>query len=121
MGALQIDIVVDTICFKFSVIANQAAAWCGNPLVERNQETITTKNRDESNYFGKLSVQSPSNRGIATPACALARNDSISLQTTIYSSNSAKLGEVSSSSTAFWAKVKRSLPRSSRTFTLGFW
>ena len=30
---------------KLSVIANQSADWCGNPPVERNQVTITTKNR----------------------------------------------------------------------------
>ena len=30
---------------KLSVIANQSADWCGNPPVEWNQVTITTKNR----------------------------------------------------------------------------
>ena len=30
---------------KNAVIANQSADWCGNPPVERNQVTITTKNR----------------------------------------------------------------------------
>ena len=30
---------------KLPVIANQSADWCGNPPVERNQVTITTKNR----------------------------------------------------------------------------
>ena len=54
------------VCRVYTVIANQFADWCGNPPVERNQVTIITKNRDESNYFGKLSVHSPSNRGIAT-------------------------------------------------------
>ena len=33
---------------KLSVIANQSADWCGNPPVERNQVTITTKNSGES-------------------------------------------------------------------------
>ncbi|MGN1015705.1 MAG: hypothetical protein ACI4PL_01795, partial [Faecousia sp.] len=48
---------------------------CGNPPVERNQETITTKNRSDSHSSGHFSVHFPSNRGIATPACALVRND----------------------------------------------
>ena len=30
---------------KLSVIANQSADWCGNPPVERNQVTISAKNR----------------------------------------------------------------------------
>ena len=61
---------------KLPVIANQSSDWCGNPPVERNQVTITTKNRGDSHSFGNYSVHFPSNRGIATPVCALARNDS---------------------------------------------
>ena len=30
---------------RLAVIANQCAHWCGNPPVEWNQVTITTKNR----------------------------------------------------------------------------
>ncbi len=52
---------------KLSVIANQSADWCGNPPVERNQETITTKNRNDFHSSGHFSVHFPSNRGIATP------------------------------------------------------
>ena len=51
-------------------------SWCGNPPVERNQVTITDKNRSNSHSSGNFSVHFPSNRGIATPVCALARNDS---------------------------------------------
>ena len=39
--------------------------------------TITTKNRGDSHSFGNYSVHFPSNRGIATPVCALVRNDSV--------------------------------------------
>ncbi|MGN1016918.1 MAG: hypothetical protein ACI4PL_07970 [Faecousia sp.] len=69
------EIGVYTIRFKFSVIANQAAAWFGNPPVERDQKTITTKNRDDFHSSGYFSVHFPSNQGIATPVCELARND----------------------------------------------
>ncbi len=34
--------------YKLPVIANQSADWCGNPPVERNLVTITTKNREVS-------------------------------------------------------------------------
>ena len=60
---------------KFPVIASQCAHWRGNPPVERNQVTITTKNSNNSRFFGFFSVHFPSIRGIATPACALVRND----------------------------------------------
>ena len=63
------------VCRIFAVIANQCAHWCGNPPVERSQETITTKNRGDTHSFGHFSVHSPSNRGIATPVCGLVRND----------------------------------------------
>ena len=48
----------------------------GNPPVEWNQVTITTKNHGELHLFWCFSVHFPTNRGIATPVCALARNDS---------------------------------------------
>ena len=41
-------------------------SWCGNPPVERNQVTITTKNRGELHPFWCFSVHFPTNRGIAT-------------------------------------------------------
>ena len=43
---------------------------------------ITTKNPGNSHSFRYYSVHFPSNRGIATPACALARNDSAYLMRT---------------------------------------
>ncbi|MCI6956125.1 MAG: hypothetical protein MR763_02060, partial [Clostridiales bacterium] len=61
----------------YAVIATQRARWCGNPPFERNQVTITAKNRNCSHSSGRFSVHFPSNRGFATPVCALARNDSV--------------------------------------------
>ena len=55
----------------------------GNPPDEWNQVTITTKIAVFSRPVGKLSIHFPSNRGIVTEAVALARNDSLSLQTPI--------------------------------------
>ena len=51
---------------ELSVIANQSADWCGNPPVEWNQVSITTKNRGDSHFFGCFSAHFLSNRGIAT-------------------------------------------------------
>ena len=42
---------VNRCLYVFAVIANQAAAWCGNPPVERNQVTIATKNRGDSHFL----------------------------------------------------------------------
>ena len=39
----------------------------GNPPVEWNQVTITTKNRSDFHSFRYYSVHFPSDRGIATP------------------------------------------------------
>ena len=50
----------------YAVIASQRARWRGNPPVEWNHVTITTKNRDVSHTVGQLSIHFPSNRGIAT-------------------------------------------------------
>ena len=36
------------LCPKLPVIASQCAHWRGNPPVERNQVTITTRNRNVS-------------------------------------------------------------------------
>ena len=38
---------------------------------------MTTDNRSDSHSSGHFSVHFPSNRGIATPVCALVRNDSV--------------------------------------------
>ena len=70
-------LVFVSVRLKNAVIANQRARWCGNPPVERDQVTITTKNRNDSNAPGHFSVHFPSIWGIATPVCELARNDSI--------------------------------------------
>ena len=47
----------------------------GNPPVGRNQVTISTTNRNVSHVAGQLSIHFLSNRGIATEAGALVRND----------------------------------------------
>ena len=52
-----------------------ALKWRGNPPVEWNQVTITTKNCGDFYSFRYYSVHFPSNRGIATPVCGLVRND----------------------------------------------
>ena len=44
-------LVFERLRCKLPVIANQCAHWCGNPPVERNQVTITTKNRSDSHFF----------------------------------------------------------------------
>ena len=72
--------VFESVHLKNAVIASQCSHWRGNPPDEWNHVTITTKNRDVSHTVGQLSIHFPSNRGIATPVCELARNDSISLQ-----------------------------------------
>ena len=51
---------------RLPVIANQCAHWCGNPPVERNRVTITTKNHGELHRFWCFSVHFSTNRGIAT-------------------------------------------------------
>ena len=72
-----INCCLNSFAFKFPVIANQSADWCGNPPVKRNQVTITTKNRSNFHFLGTFRYISPLSKGIATPVCALARNDSI--------------------------------------------
>ena len=62
---------------SFLSLRTSALKWCGNPPVERNQVTITTKNRGELHPFWCFSVHFPTNRGIATPVCGLVRNDSV--------------------------------------------
>ena len=69
-------LVFESARYKFPVIANQSADWCGNPPAPWNQVTITVKNCDDFHSFRYHSEHFPSNRGIATPVCALARNDS---------------------------------------------
>ena len=58
---------------RFAVIANQCAHWCGNPPVERNQVTITTRNRNVSQLCRAIVNTFTSIRGIATPLRPQAR------------------------------------------------
>ena len=66
---------------RLPVFVSTQANWClkkcchcetspqtgrGNPPVEWNRVTITTKNRGDSQFSGYFSVHFPSNRGIAT-------------------------------------------------------
>ena len=63
--------------FKFPVIANQSADWCGNPPVRGEMYRIVPERVEVAAVFGGNRYLVPFNRGIATPVCALARNDSI--------------------------------------------
>ena len=67
-----------------AVIANQCAHWCGNPPVERNQVTITTKNCGNALSSGCFSVHFPSNRGIATTSVRTGLAMTAFFQTPIY-------------------------------------
>ena len=60
---------------KLSVIANQSADWCGNPPVRWEMYRIVPERVELAAIFGGNRYLIPFNRGIATPVCALARND----------------------------------------------
>ena len=62
---------------KLSVIANQSADWCGNPPVRGEMYRKVPGRMGFAAIFGGNRYLVPFNRGIATPVCALARNDSI--------------------------------------------
>ena len=62
---------------KLSVIANQSADWCGNPPVRGEMYRQLPYGAGNLAVFGGNRNLVPLNRGIATPVCALARNDSI--------------------------------------------
>ena len=51
---------------SFLSLRTSALKWCGNPPVERNQVTITAKNRGDFHSFRCCPVHFPSNGGIAT-------------------------------------------------------
>ena len=51
---------------NFLSLRTSALKWCGNPPVERNPVTISTKNRGKSQSSWKFSEHFCSNRGIAT-------------------------------------------------------
>ena len=61
---------------KNAVIANQSADWCGNPPVRGEMYRIAPHKMGVSTIFGGNRYVVPWGRGIATPVCALARNDS---------------------------------------------
>ena len=67
LGWKKEKLLFERVHYKLPVIANQSADWCGNPL------TI------QDGSLGRLPVfrRFRKIRGIATPVCALARNDSI--------------------------------------------
>ena len=71
-------------CPKLPVIANQSADWCGNPPVRGEMYRQASEKTGIVTIFGGNRYPVPFNRGIATPVCALARNDSIIFQTPIY-------------------------------------
>ena len=61
---------------KLPVIANQCAHWCGNPPVRGKMYRQLPRRTEKRCDFGGNCYLVPFNRGIATPVCALARNDS---------------------------------------------
>ena len=69
---------------KLSVIANQSADWCGNPPVSGEMYRIVPERMEVAAIFGGNRYLVPFNRGIATPVCALVRNDSIFSNTNLF-------------------------------------
>ena len=55
---------------KSNVIANQPTGWCGDPLIRRKKHRFLVKKNSKI-------------REIATPVCALARNDMVFRQPTL--------------------------------------
>ena len=81
----QLDkLVFERMRFRFPVIANQRARWCGNPPVRGKMYRYLPTRVGSAAFLVGNRYLVPFNRGIATEAVALARNDSISLQTPIY-------------------------------------
>ena len=62
---------------RLPVIANQRARWCGNPPVREEMYQQLPYKVGKRCVFGGSCHMVPFSRGIATPVCALARNDSI--------------------------------------------
>ena len=62
---------------RLSVIANQSADWCGNPPVREEMYRQLPYRVGNVAIFGGNRYLVPFNGGIATPVCALARNDSV--------------------------------------------
>ena len=52
-------------------LRTSALKWCGNPPVERNQVTITAKNRGVSHVLGTFRYISHLSGGLPRPVCAL--------------------------------------------------
>ena len=62
---------------KNAVIANQSADWCGNPPDRGEMCRKAPRKAEVTTIFSSNRYLAPFNRGIATPVCALARNDSV--------------------------------------------
>ena len=62
-----------------AVIASQRAGFSGNPPVREKMYRQLPYRSGNAAIFGGNRYLVPFNRGIATPVCELARNDSISL------------------------------------------
>ena len=72
-------LVFSGMCPKLPVIANQRAGFSGNPPVREKMYRQLPYRSGNATIFGGNRYLVPFNRGIATPVCELARNDSISL------------------------------------------
>ena len=72
-------LVFSGMCPKLPVIANQRAGFSGNPPVREKVYRQLPYRSGNAAIFGGNRYLVPFNRGIATPVCELARNDSISL------------------------------------------
>ena len=70
-------LVFESARYKLPVIANQRARWCGNPPVRGEMYRKAPGKTGIVAVFGGNHYLVPFNRGIATPVCALARNDSV--------------------------------------------
>ena len=60
---------------RFAVIANQCAHWCGNPPDREETYRKAPGKMGFAAIFGGNRYLVPLNGGIATPVCALVRND----------------------------------------------
>ena len=68
-------LVFESAHHRLSVIANQCAHWCGNPPVRGKMYRIAPERVEIAAILGGNRYLVPFNRGIATPVCALVRND----------------------------------------------
>ena len=73
------NLVFEIVRLKNAVIANQCAHWCGNPPDRGEMYRQFPYGAGNLAIFGGSRYLVPWGRGIATPVCALARNDSMIL------------------------------------------